>query len=378
MKVRADGEVVLFDLFSGGGGIDAAVELLRRSGRKIRVGWAANHWPEAVDFHRLRHPDTPVVCQDLCQFDWRRTPGRPDIIWASFACQGNSEAAQPARSTNTELATAHDHLRSTAWAVVSAVLAKQPKAFVAENVPEVCEWSPPPVVLDTARTKAAAERIAMAEARRTGWTVKVRKLKVGGYEILRVFDKGVLWRHWLRTFALSGYHVTTQVVNCARFEVDGHGVPQRRKRMIIVGHLDGDVRIVEPERSEPTLESVLDFDDGEWISIDDIRQDGARERVELADQRFNGEPCWGYHVSHPAAHGRSLKMPSTTVTTQNHHWSVRRRGYRLWTVRETEQVMGFEPGYFDGVPRTRALIMAGNAFPPPAGAAVIDQVIASL
>lgn len=371
------------DMFSGGGGISAAVEILQAKYIPIRVVWAANHWPEAVAFHRARHPDTQVVCQDMCQFDFRRIPGKLDLLWASFACQGNSEAAQPARATNAGLAVAHDHLRSTAWAVVQAVLAKQPKCFIAENVPEVREWSPPPVILDTSRTQSAAERKAITEASRTGWTVKARRAD-DGWEVVRVFEKGVLWRHWLTTFALAGYRVTTQVVNCVKFtQTVGRRkltVPQRRRRMIIVGHLDGEIRIREPKmrvEDEPTLEPILDFDDGPWTPISKIRKDGARARAEHADRIFGGDPCWGYHVSHKGAWGRSPRTPSTTVTTQNHHWCVRSGEYRLWSVRETAQVMGFRQDYFDGVSRTNALVMAGNAFPPVAGASVIEQALSA-
>jgi DNA (cytosine-5)-methyltransferase 1 len=370
--VQIRDEVLVGDLFSGGGGISAAVEILRAKGIPIRVTWAANHWDAAVNFHRQRHPETEVVCQDLCQFDFRRIPGHLDMIWASFACQGNSEAAQPARATNSTLATAHDHLRATAWAVISAVLAKQPRWFIAENVPEVEEWSPPPVVLDTCKTKGAAERQAAAEKARTGLDVRARAA-VSGWEVVRVFEKGVLWRHWLTTFKISGWHLTTQVVNCAKWKV-----PQRRRRMIVVGHRDGEIPIREPKlrrEDECSLEPILDMDGGPWKPIDRIERDGARQRAEHADRLFGGAPCWGQHASHKGAWGRPLNRPSTTVTCQNHHWSVRAGEYRLWSVRETAEVMGFPSDYFDGLNRTVALQMAGNAFPPPAGAGVIEQVL---
>jgi DNA (cytosine-5)-methyltransferase 1 len=368
-------EIIVADLFSGGGGIDEAVRRLRERGMPIRVGWSANHWPLAVDFHRRRHPDTPVFCQDLCQFDFRRIPGRVDIVWASFSCQGSSEAAQPARASNAELATAHDHLRSSAWAVVSAVLAKQPKAFIAENVEQIVEWAPPPILLLTCPRQATAEREARDVRGRTGWLVRVRKApKDKGWLVERTFEKGILWRHWLRTFALAGYHVTTQVVSSAAW-----GVPQRRRRMIIVGHLDGAVPIIEPQiASEATLEPILDFDVGPWTSISEITKPGARERLDHAHELFGGRPCWGQHVSHPGAWGRPLTQPSTTVTTQNQHWMAHRGKYRLWTVPETSQVMDFPPAYFDGVPRTNAIVMAGNAVPPGMGAGVFEQVVPTL
>lgn len=358
------------DLFSGGGGVGVAVEQLRERGLDIEVAWAANHWPAACELHRLRHPRTPVACQDLCQFDFRRAPAC-DLLWASSACQGHSEAGQPARAVDPDLAVAHDSLRATAWAVVNAVLAKSPQAFIVENVREFVEWAPPPRLVSIEATEASARRRAELFER-----AKVAKRK-DGWHVLQLFEPGSMYRHWLNTFRLAGYHITEQIVNASSW-----GEPQNRHRLLIVGHLDGPVFIIEPQPDRlATLHGVLEHGGGDgWLDIEAMsaRKPAAQARARHAHELFGGEPCWGQHVSHRGAWGRSLDQPSNTVTTKNQHWLVARGRYRLWSVPETARVMGFPGDYFDGVRPTAAKKMAGNAIVPAMGAGAIEQVAATI
>jgi DNA (cytosine-5)-methyltransferase 1 len=115
------------DLFAGAGGFS---EGARMAG--VRVAWAANHWPQAVEFHSLNHPDTAHSCQDLQQADWRAVP-RHDIMLASPACQGHSLARGKDRPH-------HDALRSTAWAVVACAEYHRSPVILVENVPEFRQW----------------------------------------------------------------------------------------------------------------------------------------------------------------------------------------------------------------------------------------------
>lgn len=95
------------DLFAGAGFTEGA------KGAGVKVVWAANHWPLAVQYHSTNHPEVVHVCQDLHQADWRQVP-RHDGCLASPACQGQSKARGKERPH-------HDALRSTAWAVVSCL-----------------------------------------------------------------------------------------------------------------------------------------------------------------------------------------------------------------------------------------------------------------
>ena len=123
---------------------------------------------------------------------------------------------------------------------------------------------------------------------------------------------------------------------------------------------------------------VLDFEAGLWKPIRKIEKPKARARARHADRVFGGKPCWGQHVSHVGGWAKPLTQPCTTITTQNQHYLVRDGGYRLWLVEETEQAQGFERGYFEGVGRTDANVLAGNAVPPGMAKGVLQQVAESL
>lgn len=75
------------DLFAGLGGWSSDA---RNAG--IEVPWAANHWPVAVEWHSVDHPEAIHICQDLHKADWSKVPAH-DIILASPCCQGHSKAS---------------------------------------------------------------------------------------------------------------------------------------------------------------------------------------------------------------------------------------------------------------------------------------------
>jgi len=57
------------DLFAGLGGWSTGA---RMAG--VEVLWAANHWPDAVQWHSANHPGAIHVCQDLHQANWSQVP----------------------------------------------------------------------------------------------------------------------------------------------------------------------------------------------------------------------------------------------------------------------------------------------------------------
>lgn len=74
------------ELFAGAGGGTTGATMAG-----IEILWAANHWPEAVNYHRQNHPKTKHVCQDLQQADWSLVPSH-DLLIASPSCTGHSKA----------------------------------------------------------------------------------------------------------------------------------------------------------------------------------------------------------------------------------------------------------------------------------------------
>ena len=119
----------VIDLFAGAGGFSTGAQMAG-----CKVVWAANHWPDAVEWHSKNHPGAIHVCQDLHQADWSQVPHH-DALLASPCCQGHSKARGKSKNNPQ-----HDASRSTAWAVVSATEYHMPEIVIVENVQEFLDW----------------------------------------------------------------------------------------------------------------------------------------------------------------------------------------------------------------------------------------------
>jgi DNA (cytosine-5)-methyltransferase 1 len=226
-RIRVASSVHAIDLFAGCGGFTLGAEMAG-----VQVVWAANHWPTAVRVHEKNHPHVKHECQDLMQKNWADLPNY-DLLLASPACQGHSNASQPRRNEK------HEVMRTTAWAVVECIEVTRPKAFLVENVEQFENW--------------------------------------------QLFDI------WVSALRRLGYRVTTQVLNASRC-----GVPQRRRRLIIAGRLNIGVKIREIQTPEMPFRLCLD-QDGDWRSIVEAGPD-ARDRM-LAASFWNGGECLVQHVT---------------------------------------------------------------------------------
>jgi len=296
------------DLFAGFGGFTAGAELAG-----VRVAWAANHWPLAVQTHELNHPLTRHVCQDLRQADWGSLPAF-DLLLGSPACQGHSSASQPKRRPH------HDAMRATAWSIVDCADVTQPKAIIVENVPAFKTW--------------------------------------------RLYPT---WRAALETL---GYRLTELLVDAAR-----HGVAQRRTRLFLVG-LRGrkTLTFASPLRAEIPFESCLEeLDPGGWKLIDRDAMPGARVRIRNAQKR-SGSRCLVQHVTgHP---GVPLDQAIRTITTKDHWVLAQGDLYRNLTPRELMRGMSFADSYeLPNAPRTHLVRGIGNAVAPYVARDVIQAVL---
>ncbi len=285
-----------------------------------KVVYAANHWPLAVEAHELNHPTAAHACQDLRQTDFSQLPDLDGLL-ASPACQGHSRASQPRRRAY------HDALRSTAWAVISCAEAKRPRVVIVENVLDFRRWA--------------------------------------------------LFPAWRMALELLGYRVTELelLATC-------HGVPQRRRRLFIVGILDEAANgplyarpftYASPATSrEPAFGPCVDWSAGDWRPISAARS-GARKRIDAARKRF-GERCLVQHVT--GHRGIPLSEALRTVTCQDQWAVIDGDRYRPLTVRETARAMGFPESYSWPASATRrdAIKGLGNAVCPPVAADLIRAV----
>lgn len=219
------------DLFAGFGGFTSGA-----TAAGVRVVYAANHWPLAVDVHAANHPETRHECQDLRQADWTALP-RYDVLLASPACQGHSQASQPKRRVY------HDAMRATAWAVVDCADVTEPRAIVVENVVDFMRWR--------------------------------------------------LYPEWRGALERIGYTLAEHRVIAA-----DHGVPQLRERLFIVG-LRGKRHVLPLRLSRrPAFGPCVEWDAGTWRPIASASSD-AQARIRRAKAN-HGARCLSQHVTnHP-------------------------------------------------------------------------------
>lgn len=198
-RPRFDEALLAIDLFAGMGGLTLG---LKRGG--FRVIGAVEIDPLAVESYTLNHRGTRVWPMDVRKVDPRELmtdlgliPGRLDLLAACPPCQGFSTI----RTLNRERAVADDR-NDLLLAILPFVQALRPKTLMMENVPGL-----------------------------------VRDER---------FDA---FRESLSTI---GYSMTLDVLDAAEF-----GVPQRRRRLILLASLLGPVYHASPARRRHTVRSAI-------------------------------------------------------------------------------------------------------------------------
>jgi DNA (cytosine-5)-methyltransferase 1 len=306
MTIRA------IDMFSGWGGF---TEGAGRAG--VDVVWAGNHWPLAVEAHAANHPETIHVCQDLQQADWTKVPDY-DLLLASPACQGHSQAAQPGRARSDRTRRFHDAYRATAHAVIHCADVTNPKAIIVENVLDFYRWT--------------------------------------------------LFPGWKYNLELLGYDLHALKLRASHF-----GVPQRRDRAFVVAVKSGtSINLDFEALPEPGFGPSIQWDKGEWRSIRENPFPAARRRLTTASGRFGRGIV--QHVSHHR--GLGLHEPIRTITTKDQWAVVDGARYRPLTVRENARGMGFPDSYRwpDRAGRGECIRGLGNAVCPPVATALVQRV----
>ena len=288
----------VIDLFAGAGGFSTGATMAG-----CNVAWAANHWPDAVEWHSRNHPNAAHICQDLHQADWSQVPAH-DLMLASPCCQGHSKARGKA-SGNPQ----HDASRSTAWAVVSAAEYHRPPAILVENVPEFLDWQ--------------------------------------------------LYRPWVLAMQALGYAVSPHVVDAADL-----GAPQNRIRMFLV--LTQSVQPLKlnlPTLDHLPAASFIDFEAGRWQPIEKPGRAAATlERVRAGRTTHGDRFLISYYGNTKT--GRSLDRPIGTITTRD-RWAIvdgdRMRMLSRW---ECRSAMSFPDTYQLPDNHRLAVHLLGNAVCP--------------
>ncbi|MDP3908876.1 MAG: DNA cytosine methyltransferase [Gemmatimonadales bacterium] len=294
------------DLFAGAGGFTEGA-----AAAGVRVLWAANHWPLAVETHAANHPEVEHACQDLHLADWSRVPAH-DILLASPCCQGHSRARGKDQAH-------HDSSRSTAWAVVSCAEFHAPQFVVVENVPEFQGWK--------------------------------------------------LYPAWRMAMNALGYSLAEHVIDAADV-----GVPQHRRRLFIVGARSTvPLHLGAPAAEHRPASDVVDFEAGRWSPIERPGRAAATlARVCAGRARHGDRFLVAYYKSERG--GRPLSRPLGTLPTRDRFALVDDDRMRMLTRDEIRDGMGFPAGYRLPTRHKDAVHLLGNAVCPPVVAWLLGRL----
>jgi DNA (cytosine-5)-methyltransferase 1 len=288
----------VIDLFAGAGGFSTGAALAG-----CEVVWAANHWPDAVEWHAKNHPETQHLCQDLHQADWSQVPAH-DLMLASPCCQGHSKARGRAKGNPQ-----HDASRSTAWAVVSAAEYHRPEAAIVENVPEFLDWQ--------------------------------------------------LYRPWELAMNALGYSVSPHIVDAADL-----GAPQNRIRMFLVlTRSQTPLKLCLPKLPHKPASSFVDFSAGNWQPIEKPgRAQSTLNRAKAGRAAHGDRFLMSYYTNTKT--GRSLDRPIGTITTRDRWAVVDGDKMRMLTSFECRDAMSFPSNYQLPDNHRLAVHLLGNAVCP--------------
>ena len=223
---------MIIDCFAGGGGASVGIEMAL--GRPVDI--AVNHDPEAIRIHKVNHPGTLHLTEDIFRVDLQKyVAGRHvSLMWASPDCTSHSKAkgGQPRERG----------LRILPWAVFKHARKILPDVIIMENVEEIQQWGP----LDE-----------------QGHPIKERQ--------------GEDYMKFIKAMKSLGYMFESRELIAANY-----GAPTTRKRWYAIFRRDGK-EIIWPEQThftdrEPRWESC-----GEYIDWSDLGRSIFDRKKPLAD-----------------------------------------------------------------------------------------------
>lgn len=293
-------DFTFIDLFAGVGGIRRGFEL--RNGRCVFTSEWDSH---AVRTYKANYPDADDIAGDITQVDPKSIPDH-DLLLAGFPCQPFSLAGV---SKKNSLGRKHGFLDETQgtlfFNIVSILKAKQPKAFLLENVKN-----------------------------------------------LRSHDRGNTYRVIVGALRELGYQVRDEVINAAAW------VPQRRERVYLVGFREPvhfDFADLSRPRKAPTLGEILHSADEE---PEDPYTLEVRGRTFVSPRYTLSDHLWQYLQDYAAKHkekgngfGCSVFGPADTARTLSARYHKdgseilifqKGKNPRRLTPRECARLMGFD------------------------------------
>ncbi|MGX9459468.1 DNA cytosine methyltransferase (plasmid) [Photobacterium damselae subsp. damselae] len=214
---------LIVDNFAGGGGASTGITL----GLNRHVDIAINHDPEAIEMHKINHPETKHYCESVWDVDpVEACNGKPvGLAWFSPDCKHFSKAKgnRPVDK----------NIRGLAWVAIRWAISVPVKIIMLENVEEFMTWGPV-VEVEHQKFKPCPERKgetfdAFVSILKSGITPKHPSWK----EALIALDAQYDIKTKLKLYKGLGYDVEYKVLHACDY-----GVPTTRKRFFMVARND--------------------------------------------------------------------------------------------------------------------------------------------
>lgn len=225
---------LIIDCFAGGVGASVGIEMAL--GRPVDI--AINHDPEAIRMHKINHPNTLHLTEDIFNVDLERyVAGRHvALMWASPDCTSHSKAkgGQPRKRG----------LRILPWAVYKHAKVILPDVIIMENVEEIQQWGP---------------------------------LDEKGYPIKE--KKGEEYKKFINSMKSLGY-----IFDCRELVAANYGAPTTRKRWYAIFRRDGkEIIFPNPTHSKDGNNCLKWKACGEYIDWSDLGKSIFDRKKPLAD-----------------------------------------------------------------------------------------------
>jgi DNA (cytosine-5)-methyltransferase 1 len=319
-------------LFSGMGGDSVGL---------TNAGWTVvafnEFWQPAIDTHKLNLAGEYIEgsIRDVPDAAFQKFTGKVDLIFAGFPCQGFSHAGKK---------NANDRRNELVYEFARAVRIIKPKFIIGENVPGLLSRTSPDgtPIIDIIRT----------------------------------------------LFADIGYTIQHHVVNSADV-----GVPQSRKRLLIVGSNSELPIITIPKLPHvgfrkvllPTLEGALlvsEFPEG-TKAITTTEEPSGKPHPWLVKSVNAGLVSAGKRISAHHVEVVDPDMPCKTIICTYERQprlfvaltNGKNKYLRMFVPDELKQIQGFPASYVVSGSVKEQIIQIGNAVSPPVARAIAAQLI---
>lgn len=325
------GKRTAIDLFCGAGGLTQG---LKQAGFNV-VGAVEFH-PTYAESFKLNHPKTNLKLSDITQIDpieWGKEiglkPGELDLLAGCPPCQGYSTIGTRNRGKK------NDPRNELVYEVLRFAIALKPKTIMMENVPALA---------NDARLQSLREQLE-----EIGYKIDVKVLKMTHY-----------------------------------------GVPQNRRRMIMLGSRFDDIEVVKQEIDTEKMRTVRDaisvlptagsIDDPLHIADEKNRSDKVKKLISLVPKNGGSRTdlpeeyqleCHKRTTGFRDVYGRmAWDQPSPTITGGCNNPSKGRFLHpvenRVITLREAAMLQTFPKDYKFSFKSGKGgvAMMIGNALPP--------------